>query len=87
MAEPTVGSTGDKYRITIHIDGVTYTMLNQYAKHLGVPTANHAAFTFVVQGIKRIREQYAWAEDAYHAAMITNMEHRKAVLQDDLERG
>jgi hypothetical protein len=72
--------TGDKYRITIHIDGVTYTLLQQYAKHIGVPTANHATFHIVVRGLRALRGEYEFMEAAYHAAMMTEMEHRKEVL-------
>jgi hypothetical protein len=74
---------GDKYRITIHIDGVTYTLLNQYAKHLGVATPNHAAFAIVVRGLRALRAEYEFMEAAYHAAMMVDMEHRKTVLKSD----
>lgn len=73
----------NKIKVTLHVDGVTYTMISQYAKHVGLATPNHGALMLLIKAIRALRDEYQWAEDAYHLAMVTQIENDRERLTDD----
>jgi hypothetical protein len=82
-----IGTPGDKQRLTIRVDGVSYGIICEHAKRLGLPTPNHGAFDLVVKGVRQLREQFEWAEEAYHKGMLVDMSHRKEWLADEDKQG
>jgi hypothetical protein len=63
-----------KQRITIHIDSLTYRVLQAYAAHENERTANHAAFRLVVEGVRRLRADQTWAADIFNEERIRRIE-------------